>query len=109
MIRVSMGVVKQAAGHRKQAEKHVRSRAPSTRGLALLPRTSSPQIRNRRGLEGGELDAVLAIVSEAPATQVLRQLPESERWRELEEAATRNLILKQDILARVANLSRSRA
>lgn len=88
----------------------MRSRAPSTRGLALLPRTSTPQIRKSRGLEGGgEHDAVLAIVSGAPATQVLRQLAESERWRELEEAATRNLILKQDILARVANLSRSRA
>ena len=77
--------------------------------MPLLPRTSTPRIRKSRGLEGGELDAILAIVSEARATQVLRQLPESERWHELEEAATGNLILEQDILARVANLGRSRA
>ena len=76
-----------SGGPRETNGKHVRSNAPSTRRMSLLPRTSTPQILKSRGLEGGELDAVLAIVSEAPATEVFRQLPESERWRELNARA----------------------
>ena len=61
--------------------------ASSTRQMSLLPTSSPPEIVKSRAKAAGELDAVLAIVPDAPEKEFFRQLPESERWQELHARA----------------------
>jgi leucyl aminopeptidase len=48
----------------------------------IVQSASHPQGRSRAST-GGELDAVLAIAPDSGATELFAQLPESERWQEL--------------------------
>jgi len=51
--------------------------------MSLLPTSRPPALVKSRAAAAGELDAVLAIVPDAPEKELFRQLPESERWQEL--------------------------
>lgn len=60
------------------------------RGMSLLPITPPPQVvqsRTRKGSEPaaatGQPDALLVMVPDTPEKELFRQLPESERWQEL--------------------------
>jgi leucyl aminopeptidase len=79
MIRVSLAMVKQAARYRND----VRSNATSPRGIALLPTANPPEIVKSRARGADALDALLAIAPVGCEKELFRQLPESERWQEL--------------------------
>jgi leucyl aminopeptidase len=49
----------------------------------LLPATDIPKIAHGTAAEVTDLDAILAIVPDSPARPLFEQLPESERWQEL--------------------------
>jgi leucyl aminopeptidase len=83
MIRVSLGVVKQAACHSMSERSEVSSRVASHRGIPLLPTTSPPEILKKRTQGGEEPDALLVVVPDKPEKELFRALPESERWQEL--------------------------
>ena len=64
MIRVSSAMVKQGTTN-------------------LLPTTPPPEIVKSRARPGHEPDVLLVMVPENPEKDLFRQLPESERWQEL--------------------------
>jgi leucyl aminopeptidase len=55
--------------------------------MSLLPPSSPPEIVKNGVQAAGELDAVLAIVPDAPEKEIFRPLPDSERWQELNARA----------------------
>jgi leucyl aminopeptidase len=61
----------------------VRSNAKSPRGLSLLPTATPPEVVKTRSKAADTLDALLVIVPETSAKELFRQLPENERWQEL--------------------------
>ena len=79
MIRVSLAMVKQAARYRND----VRSNATSPRGIALLPTATLPEIVKTRARAADASDALLVIAPMPSEKELFRQLPESERWQEL--------------------------
>jgi leucyl aminopeptidase len=94
MIRVSLAMVKQASvrGSNVSASTSANSRTQRTKrrtgaghtarlgSAALLPATDIPKIARATS---AELDAILAIVPDSPTRSLFEQLPESERWQEL--------------------------
>jgi leucyl aminopeptidase len=50
---------------------------------SLLPAADTPKIAHATSAEASELDAILAIVPDSPTQSLFEQLPESERWQEL--------------------------
>lgn len=79
MIRVSFAMVKQAS-----FSGSVKSPAtPGARGLSLLPVTTPPEIVKSRAPKVDTLDALLVVLPETPAKELFRELPERERWQEL--------------------------
>ncbi len=58
---------------------------PGPRGshAALLPAPEIPNIAHATSADPRELDALLVIVPDAPTSSLFEQLPESERWQEL--------------------------
>ena len=50
---------------------------------SLLPAADSPRVAPGDPAEAAELDALLVVVPEPPAKELLEELPESERWQEL--------------------------
>jgi leucyl aminopeptidase len=83
MIRVSLAMVKQAAGDRTG----VRSNTTKGRGLALLPSATPPQIVKSRARTAGALDVLLVVAPVDAEKELFRQLPENERWQELNARA----------------------
>ena len=61
----------------------MRSKATSPRGMSLLPSATPPEIVKTRAKAADALDALLVIAPVSPAKELFRQLPESERWQEL--------------------------
>jgi leucyl aminopeptidase len=61
----------------------VRSKATSPRGMSLLPTATPPEIVKTRVRAADALDALLVIAPESHAKELFRQLPENERWQEL--------------------------
>jgi leucyl aminopeptidase len=61
----------------------VRSKATSPRGMSLLPTATPPEIVKTRARAADALDALLVIAPESHAKELFRQLPENERWQEL--------------------------
>jgi leucyl aminopeptidase len=61
----------------------VRSNAKSLRGLSLLPTATPPEVVKTRAKAADALDALLVIIPETGAKELFRQLPENERWQEL--------------------------
>ena len=61
----------------------MRSTATSPRGMSLLPSATPPEIVKTRTKAADALDALLVIVPETSAKELFRQLPENERWQEL--------------------------
>ncbi|HVW69709.1 MAG TPA: leucyl aminopeptidase family protein [Steroidobacteraceae bacterium] len=57
------------------------------RGKSLLPVTTAPEIVKIRVPKPDALDALLVILPESAEKQLFRQLPESERWQELNARA----------------------
>jgi leucyl aminopeptidase len=82
MIRVSFPMVKQAS-FRGQKRKTVSSKVARHRGMSLLPITPPPEVVQSRTRTGAEPDALLVVVPDTPEKELFRQLPESERWQEL--------------------------
>ena len=68
-------------GEQRQV-KQVRSRAYPARRHAVLPLARSPAILRSR--DAAQLDAVLAIVPFPPPRGIWRQLPEPQRWQDLD-------------------------
>lgn len=56
---------------------------------SLLPAAEIPKIARASSADPAELDALLAIVPDEPSRSMFEQLPESERWQEL-NARTRS-------------------
>jgi leucyl aminopeptidase len=95
MIRVSLAMVKQASvtGLSVSASTSAHSRGRSKRRTgsptarsgppSLLPAAEIPKITHASSADPAELDAVLAIVPDEPTRSLFEQLPESERWQEL--------------------------
>ena len=95
MIRVSLAVVKQANLPRIGVSASTRkSRASSTKrrtgdrsamatAPAVLPSTDIPKIAHAELGEAGDVDALLVMVPETGGKGLFDQLPESERWQEL--------------------------
>jgi leucyl aminopeptidase len=50
---------------------------------SLLPAVEIPKIAHATSADASELDALLVIVPDAPTRSLFDQLPESERWQEL--------------------------
>lgn len=93
MIRVSFPMVKQAS-FRGQKRKTVGSKVARHRGMSLLPVRPPPEVvqsRIRAGAEPGGSkdlpDALLVMAPDTPEKELFRQLPESERWQELNARA----------------------
>lgn len=63
---------------RRTGGRTARPGAPS-----LLPAADTPKIAHAPSGEAAELDAILAIVPESPTRSLFEQLPENERWQEL--------------------------
>jgi leucyl aminopeptidase len=95
MIRVSLAMVKQASvtgfsvsastsAHSRGRSKR-RSGSPAARSgpPSLLPAAEIPKIAHASSADPAELDALLAIVPDEPTRSLFEQLPESERWQEL--------------------------
>ena len=55
--------------------------------MSLLPSTPPPEIVKSRTRTGAEPDALLIVVPDKPEKELFRQLPESERWQELNARA----------------------
>ena len=55
--------------------------------MSLLPTTPPPDIVKGRTRAGAEPDALLVVVPDKPEKELFRQLPESERWQELNARA----------------------
>ena len=51
--------------------------------MPLLPTAQTPQIRRTSGQRAGELDALLAIVPPSAGPAMFANLPEAQRWQEL--------------------------
>ena len=95
MIRVSLAMVKQASvtGFSVSASTSAHSRGRSKRRTgshtarsgppSLLPSPEIPKIAHAASADLADLDALLAIVPDAPTRSHFEQLPESERWQEL--------------------------
>jgi leucyl aminopeptidase len=100
MIRVSLAMVKQASvtGFSVSASTSAHSRGRSKRRTGshtagssprgshathLLPATDIPKIAHASSADPAELDALLVIVPDGPTRSLFEQLPESERWQEL--------------------------
>lgn len=84
MIRVSSGVVKQAADLGTLRRSDVISKVEGQRGKSLLPIVAPPEIVKSRIRTGEEADALLVVVPDKPEKELFRQLPEIERWQELD-------------------------
>jgi leucyl aminopeptidase len=54
-----------------------------TAGPTLLPRADMPKVAHATNAAADDLDAILAIVPDPPSKGLFEQLPESERWQEL--------------------------
>jgi len=81
MIRVSFMMVKQAQAGAVSART-----APMTSASArrmLLPRAPTPSVQRAGMRAAGQLEAVLAVLPDSPSRDLLAQLPEGERWHEL--------------------------
>jgi leucyl aminopeptidase len=61
----------------------VSSKVARHREMSLLPITPPPEIVKSRTRTGAEPDALLVVVPDTPEKELFRQLPESERWQEL--------------------------
>lgn len=61
----------------------MRSNATGPRGLALLPTATPPEIVKTRAKAADASDALLVIAPLPSEKELFRQLPESERWQEL--------------------------
>ena len=61
----------------------MRSKATSPRGMSLLPSATPPEIVKTRAKAADALDALLVIAPVSHAKELFRQLPENERWQEL--------------------------
>jgi leucyl aminopeptidase len=91
MIRVSLGVVKQEPLTYARSAAHlcalrrsdVISKVEVLRGKSLLPTTAPPEVVKSRSRSGEEPDALLVVAPEKPEKELFRQLPEAERWQEL--------------------------
>ena len=83
MIRVSLAMVKQAAGDRIS----VRLNTTKARGMSLLPTATPPEIVKSRARTAGALDVLLVVAPVGAEKELFRQLPESERWQELNARA----------------------
>jgi leucyl aminopeptidase len=95
MIRVSLAMVKQAsvmglsvsastsAHSRGRSKRRPGSPAARSGPLSLLPAPEIPKIAHASSADPAELDALLAIVPDEPTRSLFEQLPESERWQEL--------------------------
>jgi len=70
-------------GEQRQV-KQVSASAPGARGGALLPSAPAPVIESAREARLADLDALLAIVPLPAGAAAFRNLPESERWRQLD-------------------------
>ena len=96
MIRVSFAMVKQASvwGHREREHSILVSveASPGSAECRSYPSSlSAPEIvqkpHRRPRPDPAELDALLVIVPDEPEKELFRQLPESERWQELNARA----------------------
>jgi leucyl aminopeptidase len=74
----SRGRAKRAAGGRNTARP-----GPAS----LLPAADIPKITHAASAEPADLDALFAIVPDSPTASLFDQLPESERWQELNARA----------------------
>src|SRR5215472_5867475 len=83
MIRVSLAMVKQAPVT-GQVRKLITTRS---RGMSLLPRATPPEIVKSRARTAGALDALLVVAPVGAEKELFRQLPENERWQELNARA----------------------
>ena len=61
----------------------MRSNATSPRGIALLPTAAPPEIVKTRARAVDASDALLVIAPVSSEKELFRQLPENERWQEL--------------------------
>ena len=61
----------------------MRSNATAPRGIALLPTAAPPEIVKTRARTADASDALLVIAPVSSEKELFRQLPESERWQEL--------------------------
>ena len=61
----------------------MRSNATGPRGIALLPTATPPEIVKARARAADASDALLVIAPMPSEKELFRQLPESERWQEL--------------------------
>ncbi len=66
---------------RRQVREH--TAGTNTRATQLLPAAKAPAIEHGSLAKADGLDAILAIVPAAPAKALFEQLPENERWQEL--------------------------
>jgi leucyl aminopeptidase len=82
MIRVSFMMVKQAQGAQVSARIAPRS-ATSRLRSSLLPPAQRPTVERASMGGAANLDAVLAILPDTASPSLFAQMPESERWHEL--------------------------
>jgi leucyl aminopeptidase len=72
-----------ASSTRRRADARSGARAAAPAPPSLLPTADTPKIVQADLGESGDLDAMLAVVPESAARGLFDQLPESERWQEL--------------------------
>src|SRR5581483_3558217 len=81
MIRVSFMMVKQAQAGELSARR-TKSGLTIRRG-SLLPSAPMPRVGRTSSRTAGHLDAILVVLPEKPSADLFAQLPDHERWHEL--------------------------
>ncbi len=72
-----------SANSRGRTKRRAASRTARLGPSTLLPAADIPKIAHATSADPAELDALLAIIPDAPTPSLFEQLPESERWQEL--------------------------
>jgi leucyl aminopeptidase len=89
-----------SANSRERSKRRMGSRSGRPGATSLLPEAKIPKITHAGRADPAELDAILAIVPDAPGASVFEQLPETERWQELNaRTKTRSGTVRTTILA----------
>jgi leucyl aminopeptidase len=80
-----MSVSASTATSRGRSKRRTGGHTGRTEPSSLLPASKIPNVEQTATADPAEMDALLVIVSDEPTASVFEQLPDSERWQELND------------------------
>src|SRR4051794_8737847 len=78
-----MSVSASTATSRGRSKRRTGGHTGRSEPSSLLPPSEIPKVEQAASADPAEMDALLVIVSDEPTDSVFQQLPDSERWQEL--------------------------